>query len=114
MPCRREHVPQFFVGDFNIKKDSEEYVFLMKATGMSESAIDDPRPYSSDFKNSWKKPSDGAGNKLALIDHVLLDPRETKTAVRVQHIQRATHEFNGKTIDLADHYGVSSEVVLTN
>ncbi len=114
VPNRRDKVPQFFVGDFNIKKDSEEYVFLMKATGMSESAINDPRPYSSDFKNGWKKPSDGRGNKLALIDHILLDPRGTKTAIRVQHIQRATHEFNGKTIDLADHYGVSAEVMLSN
>lgn len=113
-PNRRARVPQFFVGDFNIKKDSEEYVFLMKATGMSESAIDDPRPYSSDFKNSWKKPSDGPGNKLALIDHILLDPQGTKTAIRVQHIQRATHEYNGKTIDLSDHYGVSAEAVISN
>lgn len=114
VPNRRAQVPQFFVGDFNIKKDSEEYQFLMKSTGMTESAIDDPRPYSSDFRNSWKKPSDGPGNKLALIDHILLDPRETKTAIRVQHIQRATHEFNGKTIDLSDHYGVTAEAALMN
>ncbi len=113
-PNRRGHVPQFFVGDFNIKKDAEEYVFLMKTTGMSESEIDDPRPYSSDFMNSWRKAGDSPDKKLALIDHILLDPRETKTAVRVQHIQRATHEFNGKTIDLSDHYGVSAEVVITN
>ncbi len=114
VPYKRAQVPQFFVGDFNIKKDSKEYVFLMKATGMSESAIDDPRPYSSDFKNSWKKVGDGRGNKLALIDHILLDPQGTKTVVRVQHIQRATHEFNGKTIDLSDHYGVSAEIVIAN
>lgn len=114
VPHRRAQVPQFFAGDFNIKKDSEEYAYLMKATGMSESAIDDPRPYSSDFKNSWKKLGGGVGNKLALIDHILLDPCETKTAIRVQHIQRATHEFNGKAIDLADHYGVSAEAALMN
>ena len=109
-PHRREGVPQFFVGDFNIKKDSPEYDALMRDTGMTEFPIDDPRPYTSDSNNSWKR----GKNKLAQIDHVLLDPRGTQTTISTQHIQRATHEYRGRTIDLADHYGVIAEIDLRN
>jgi endonuclease/exonuclease/phosphatase family metal-dependent hydrolase len=105
---RRDKVPQFFVGDFNIKKDTPQYVQLLKDTGMVEFPIDDPRPYTSDSNNSWKR----GRQKLAQIDHVLLDPRGTETTISVQHIQRAKHEYKDKTIDLSDHYGVIAEAVI--
>ena len=107
-PNRRDRVPQFFVGDFNIKKDTPEYGALLRETGMTDFPIDDPRPYTSDSNNSWKR----GKSKLAHIDHVLLDPRGTQTTIRTQHIQRPTRESNGQAIDLADHYGVIAEALL--
>lgn len=109
-PNRRDRVPQFFVGDFNIRKDTPEYEVLMRETGMVEFPIDDPRPYTSDATNSWKRGT----QKQSQIDHVLLDARGTKTTVTRQQIQRARREHRGDTIDLADHYGVIAEVTVEN
>jgi endonuclease/exonuclease/phosphatase family metal-dependent hydrolase len=107
---RRDRVPLFFVGDFNIRKGSPQYAMLLAETGMLDFPIDDPRPYTSDSNNSWKR----GREKMAHIDHVLLDPRGTKTTVVRQRIQRATHDHHGETIDLADHYGVIAEATLEN
>jgi len=107
-PNRRDGVPQFFAGDFNIKKDTPEYDALLRETGMTDFPIDDPRPYTSDSNNSWKH----GKSKLVQIDRILLDPRGTQTTIAVQHIPRPTHEYKGQKIDLADHYGVAAEAVL--
>lgn len=107
---KRSKVPQFFVGDFNIKKDTPLYTRLLQDSGMADFPIDDPRPYTSDSKNSWKL----GKKKLAHIDHILLNPEGTETTITVQHIQRAKRDYNGKTIDLSDHYGVIAEALLIN
>ncbi|HNR30311.1 MAG TPA: alpha/beta fold hydrolase [Candidatus Hydrogenedentes bacterium] len=108
-PHRREGVPVILAGDFNTAKGSQEYGELLRITETTDFPVDDPRPYSSDSRNSWKtdKP-----RKLSLIDHVLLDPRGTATAFSRIAIQRPTREYEGRTIDLADHYGVIGEFVL--
>lgn len=108
-PNRRDGVPLILAGDFNTSKGSPEYDELLKLTGTADFPIDDPRPYSSDSQNSWKTDKPG---KRALIDHVLLDPRGTATAFLRITIQRAKREHEGKTIDLADHYGVAAEIAL--
>ncbi|HPO12421.1 MAG TPA: endonuclease/exonuclease/phosphatase family protein [Candidatus Hydrogenedentes bacterium] len=107
---QRSKVPQFFVGDFNIKKGTPLYARLLQDSGMKDFPIDDPRPYTSDSKNSWKQ----GKKKLAHIDHILLNPEGTETTITVQHIQRAKRDYNGKTIDLSDHYGVIAESLLKN
>lgn len=106
-PNRRDGIPLILAGDFNTSKGSPEYDELLKLTGTADFSIDDPRPYSSDSQNSWKtdKP-----RKLNLIDHILLDPCGTATAFSRITIQRARREHEGKTIDLADHYGVAAEI----
>jgi endonuclease/exonuclease/phosphatase family metal-dependent hydrolase len=109
-PHRRDNTPQLFIGDFNLRKGSPDYVQLLKDSEMHDFPIDDPRPYSSDSNNSWKK----GKQKLAHIDHILLDARGTQTAITVQHIERHKQEYGGKMIDLSDHYGVSAEVLLKN
>jgi endonuclease/exonuclease/phosphatase family metal-dependent hydrolase len=109
-PNRREKVPLFFIGDFNIRKGSPQYELLLRETGTVDFPIDDPRPYTSDSNNSWKR----GRQKLAHIDHVLLDPQGTQTTVRTQHIRRPAREYGGDVIDLADHYGVAAEALLRN
>jgi endonuclease/exonuclease/phosphatase family metal-dependent hydrolase len=109
-PHRRDRTPQLFIGDFNIRKEWPEYIQLLKDSEMTDFAIDDPRPYTSDSNNSWKKGKE----KRAHIDHILLNPCGTQTAIKVQHIERPVQEYRGKPIDLSDHYGVSAEVLLRN
>lgn len=108
-PHRRPGVPQILLGDFNTDKGSPEYDALLRLTETADFPVDDPRPYSSDSRNSWKT---GKPNKLNLIDHVLLNPCGTASAFMRVTIQRPTREYEGRTIDLADHYGVAAELTL--
>jgi hypothetical protein len=43
---------------------------------------------------------------------VLLNPRGTGTAIVRQTIQRVRKEYEGKSIDLSDHYGLVAEILL--
>jgi len=107
---RRPRVPQFFIGDFNIYKDSKVYARLLQEADMIDFPVDDPNPFTRDSGNYWNH-----GRETHVhIDHILLNPAETGTAFVVQHIQRATREYNGETIDLSDHYGVFAEFLLKN
>jgi len=108
---KQEGTPQFLVGDMNIDTaDKDRYALLLKTTETGDFPLDDPSPYTVDSENSWKegKRKKGGGR----IDHVLLNPRGTKSTITRQTVQRARREHEGKTIDLADHYGVVAEVTL--
>jgi endonuclease/exonuclease/phosphatase family metal-dependent hydrolase len=108
---KQEGTPQFLVGDMNIDTaDADRYALLLKTTEMQDFPLDDKSPFTVDSENSWKegKRKKGGGR----IDHVLLNARGTKTTVTRQTVQRARREHEGKTIDLADHYGVVAEVTL--
>jgi len=104
-------VPQFLVGDMNIDTaEADLYAKLLTTNEMQDFPLDDKSPYTVDSENSWKARK--KGHRGGRIDHVLLNPRGTKTAIRRQTVQRARQEHEGKTIDLADHYGVVAEVEL--
>jgi endonuclease/exonuclease/phosphatase family metal-dependent hydrolase len=108
---KQDGTPQFLVGDMNIDTaDKDRYALLLKTTEMRDFPLDDESPFTVDSENSWKegKKKKGGGR----IDHVLLNPQGTKTTVTRQTVQRARREHEGKTIDLADHYGVVAEVTL--
>lgn len=109
-PHRRAGVPQFFVGDFNTNKGTEKYDVLLKTLDMRDYPMDDPVPLSVDRENSWNSPNHRGG----LIDHIFLWPGETLSGITKQWIQRARREHEGRTIDLADHYGVAAEAVISN
>lgn len=108
LPNRRPGVPQFLAGDFNTRRGSPEYDVLLRSAGMTDAPVDDPRPFSSDSQNSWKK----GKSKGALIDYVLINAGGTTSAITRLTIQRPTREFEGETVDLADHYGVIAHIVL--
>lgn len=104
---RRPGTPQLLAGDLNTAKGKPEFDALLAATAMAAFPVDDPRPYSADPNNSWRD-----SDKLALIDHILLNPNGTAAAIERQTILRPTHADGGEAVDLADHYGVCAEVVL--
>jgi len=104
---RREGVPQLLAGDLNTAKGKPEFDALLAATGMASFPVDDPRPYTADPNNSWRD-----SDKLAQIDHVLLNANGTAATIRRQTILRPTRQEGDKAVDLADHYGVCAEVLL--
>ncbi|MDQ1256161.1 MAG: hypothetical protein QG656_757 [Candidatus Hydrogenedentes bacterium] len=109
-PFKKEGIPQILMGDFNTgPEDTDKFSLLLGATEMQSFPLDDPSPYTCDGKNSWNHP----GKRGDRPDHVFLNPRGTGTTIVRQTIQRARKEYEGKTIDLADHYGVVAEVLLT-
>ncbi len=111
-PYRQKGVPQFLVGDLNVASDTADersrWKMLLKTTEMKEYPTDDPRPWSVDNENSWNR-RDKHGER---IDHVLLNPRGTKSTIVRQTIQRAFKEHDGQRMDYADHYGVIAEVLI--
>ena len=111
-PNRAPGVPQFFMGDFNTARGSGEYALFMSHIQMTDAPVDDPIGFSVDGENSWRprnRKDDGD-----LIDYVLLWAGETGTKLNRLTIQRARREHEGKTLDLADHYGVVGEAVVCN
>jgi endonuclease/exonuclease/phosphatase family metal-dependent hydrolase len=111
-PHEQDGVPQFLVGDMNVASDiaaeKPRFALLLKTTRMQDFPLNDDEPYTVDAKNSWK----GPGQKPEQIDHVLLNQRGTKTTIVKQTVQRARREYEGRAIDLSDHYGVIAEVLL--
>jgi len=107
-PHRTDGVPQILCGDMNIGADEDLFQTLLATNEMQAFPLDDPRPFTTDGENSWNRDSKRARH----IDHVLLNPRGTKTKITRQTIQRARREHEGKTMDLADHYGVVAELEL--
>ncbi len=41
-----------------------------------------------------------------------MNPRGTRSTITRQTVQRARRQYEGRTIDLADHYGVVAEILL--
>jgi neutral ceramidase len=101
-------VPQVLLGDMNIGAKEATFGVLLRTTEMTAFPLEDPEPFTTDGKNSWNRP----GKEGRHIDHVLLNPRGTSTTITRQIVQRARREHEGKTIDLADHYGVVADVQL--
>lgn len=107
-PNAKNGVPQILAGDLNTQPQDDRFQRMLKATEMQAYPMDDPSPYSIDGENSWYGPA----KKGSKPDHVLLNPRGTGSRIVQQTIQRARKEHEGKTVDLADHYGVIAVIAL--
>jgi len=107
---REPGIPLFVMGDFNTGLGDAPFEHMVTLLRVRDFPVDDPKPYSVDAENSWKDP----GQNPRLIDHILLDSAGTKTTITKQTIQRARREHEGKIVDLADHYGVVAEIMLSS
>lgn len=105
-PVTQSGVPQILAGDMNVAAGVPQFDRLLSTVEMAAFPLDDPNPFTVDGSNSWNKPN----KRPKHIDHVLLNPRGTKSTVVRQTIQRARREHQGRTVDLADHYGVIAEI----
>jgi len=108
LPHKQEGVPLILMGDMNTNPGTDKFDLLLKTTEMKAFPIDDPSPFTCDALNSWRQGKTRSGKP----DHLLLNPRGTRTAIVRQTIQRARKEYEGKTMDLSDHYGLVADILL--
>lgn len=105
---RKQEVPQFVIGDMNTEKHiPERYVAMLENLDMQDMPIQEENPHTVDSHNYWNP-----NEKPAQIDYILYNPNKTKTCIFRQKIFRPKRAHKGKDIDLADHYGISAEVIL--
>lgn len=105
-----DSIPVFVMGDMNTQKsNTEKYNSMLEVIRVQDFPLDEDEPYTVDNKNSWNKNS-----KAEQIDYVFLQKQHTSTKIFRQKVLRPKHEFKGKQIDLADHYGVVTEAEVVN
>ncbi|PLX09075.1 MAG: hypothetical protein C0596_04545 [Marinilabiliales bacterium] len=101
-------IPIFVIGDLNTKKsDTKVYQDMLKIIDVQDFPINDPEPFTIDGKNSWNNHSNGIQ-----LDYILLNPRKTSTQIIEQKILRLKFNYKKKNIDLSDHYGVKSKIII--
>jgi len=101
-------IPIFVIGDLNTKKsDTKVYQDMLKIIDVQDFPINDPEPFTIDGKNSWNNHSNGIQ-----LDYILLNPRKTSTQIIEQKILRLKFNYKQKNIDLSDHYGVKSKIII--
>lgn len=107
---QKKDVVQIIVGDMNTEKNiKKHYEAMLSALHMKDVPLDDERPYTYDEQNSWNKENKYGDLQL---DYVLLNPHQTQSKIVEQKVFRPTKKHKGKTIDLADHYGILATIEL--
>jgi len=105
-----ENTAQILAGDLNTEKSHpQRYPFMLQVLDMQDLAISDPRPFTSDSTNSWNRDESSPSQ----IDYILLRPNKSKVIMHKQTIIRPRHLYKGEEMDLADHYGVMCELIIT-
>lgn len=100
----------FVMGDMNTRKSNvAQYTKMIEIMQVKDFPLNDQEPYTIDAKNSWNNHAQGIQ-----LDYIFLQAHETNTTILNQHILRLKQEHKGKMIDLADHYGIVADIVLSN
>jgi hypothetical protein len=101
-------IPLQSITHMNTKPDTDKFDLLLKTTEIKAFPIDDPNPFTGDALNNWHRGKTQSGKP----DHVLFNPRGTGTTIVRQTIQRVRKEYEGKSVDLSDHYGLVADILL--
>ena len=109
LPLCRNDCPVIFLGDFNIRKNSEQYRVLLRKLHLNDFEINDERPYTSDPFNSWNT---GRIFCPELIDHVFLNQNDANATVSRIGIERPMREYRNMECDLSDHYPLEADIVI--
>ncbi|MCH2021736.1 MAG: endonuclease/exonuclease/phosphatase family protein [Saprospiraceae bacterium] len=105
-----DQVPVFVMGDMNTRKsNTEKYPKMIEVIGVNDYPLDESAPYTYDANNSWNN-----NDVPVQIDYVLLQARKTNTKILKQKVLRPKHNYKGKPMDLADHYGIVAEIEVSN
>ena len=105
-----DQVPVFVMGDMNTRKSNpEKYPRMLEVVGVNDFPLDEISPYTYDGNNSWNN-----YDIAVQIDYILLQARDTKTTILKQKVLRPKHDYKGKKMDLADHYGIVADIEIAN
>lgn len=106
----KDKVPQFIAGDMNTGKydDSEDFQYMLYVLEAKDYPVNDERPYTSDGINTWKRD----GKTGDQIDFIFLRPNQSGAAIIYQQVLRPYMMYREKKMDLADHFGIISTVVI--
>jgi len=103
-------VPQFIMGDLNVRKsETEHYNNVLRILDARDTAVNNQRSYTFDQLNFWVKRQAAKQGKLhdnVQLDYILLRENNCNIEITDLRIQRITQQYKGRTIDLADHYGL--------
>lgn len=103
-------ISQILAGDLNTEKaKTDRYEFMLKTLDMQDLTISDPRPFTSDSINSWNK----SEKNPSQIDYILMNYLDHKVKMHKQTIIRPRRLYKGEEMDLADHYGVLCELIIS-
>lgn len=108
----RSDVPQILTGDLNIDGyKTSEFPAALKALDMTTSTFVSVTKATNGFPvNCYKVP--GKPNDGEWIDHILLNPLNTKTSIHEFRTWPALGTIKNKLCDLSDHYPVSAIIKL--
>ena len=105
-PNINDSIPMFLAGDFNTDFSDTTYHEMISVLGLTNSSLEDERPYTFDEFNSWNN----KGHK-AWIDFILYQ-KTKKIKISDYYILRPKMQLDKNTIDLADHYQIILEAVI--
>ena len=105
-PNINDSIPMFLAGDFNTDFSDTTYHEMISILGLTNSSLEDERPYTFDEFNSWNN----KGYK-AWIDFILYQ-KTKKIKISDYYILRPKMQLDKNTIDLADHYQIILEAII--
>ena len=110
-PFCQNNIPQFVVGDLNIVKEmSACYNSMLSTLAAKDTLLNDPRPFTFDIQNSWNSSYPTVTNSQ--LDYILCRKNKTPLFIQKLYLRRINRELNRKKMDLADHYGLATEIIL--
>lgn len=101
-------IPLVLAGDLNINGHGEEFGRSLTALNMTSTPLENPEVPSSGYKVSCYKNREGAVGKW--VDHILLDPRQSKTEVLNKRIRTFFAPIKGTECALSDHQAVEATI----
>lgn len=104
--------PLIFAGDFNVPRSHEEwYTDFLSVLEAEVHELDDPSPFTFDVSNHW---IDGKYYMHEQLDYILYRNNQGSCIFREQEIIRPRILHKGEQIDVADHYGLHAQFVISN
>jgi endonuclease/exonuclease/phosphatase family metal-dependent hydrolase len=101
-------VPQFFCGDFNIRKGTDIYDNMLKTFGAQDGPITGELQYTSDHLLDDMENADST--KRRVIDHILYKGNGLKPVSITREVQRFQAQWDKTHKDLSDHFALLMKI----
>ena len=97
-------IPLVLVGTLNVNGHGSDFAPTIADLNMDSTSLLNPEVQSSDLTTCYKKGS----VTTKWVDHILLDPRKTKTEVQGKKVVAFYGKLKGSDCALSDHQGVEA------